>query len=232
MKRFWKNASVETAGNAFAIRLDARPVKTPMRADLLLPNIAMAQAVCAEWNTVGDDIDPMIMPITGLANAAIDRIGADRDGFVSAIAAYGETDLFCYRAEEPDILVQRQADIWDRYLRWAQARYFAEFTIVTGIMHQPQPAPTLSRLKEAVGDLNNWQLAAASKMVPISGSLIALLALLEGEVTADALWPDLVLDELWQEDKWGADDFALKNRRDRQFDFMAAARFLDLCRTA
>jgi chaperone required for assembly of F1-ATPase len=232
MKRFWKNASVETVGDAYAIRLDARPVKTPMRADLLLPNVAMAQAICAEWNAVGDDIDPLLMPITGLANAAIDRIAADRDGFVSAIAAYGESDLFCYRAEEPDILVQRQADIWDRYLRWAQARYFVTFTVVTGIMHQPQPAATLARLKAAVAELNQWQLAAASKMVPITGSLIALLALLEGEVTAAALWPDLVLDELWQEEKWGADDFALKNRRDREADFMGAARFLDYSEVA
>jgi chaperone required for assembly of F1-ATPase len=174
----------------------------------------------------------MIMPITGLANAAIDRISADRDGFISAIAAYGESDLFCYRAEEPDILVQRQADIWDRYLRWAQARYFVTFIVVTGIMHKSQHGPTLDRLKEAVSELNNWQLAAASKMVPITGSLVALLALIEGEVTADALWPDLVLDELWQEEKWGADDFALKNRRDREADFMAAVRFLELCETA
>ncbi len=232
MKRFWKTASIETVGSGFAIRLDGRPVKTPMRAELVLPNAALAQASLAEWDAVGDDIDPMIMPITGLANAAIDRISADRDGFVGAIAAYGESDLFCYRAQEPEILVQRQADIWDRYLRWAQARYFVTFTVVTGIMHQPQPAPTLVRLKEAVAELNNWQLAAASKIVPITGSLVALLALIEGEVTPSALWPDLVLDELWQEEKWGADDFALKNRRDRENDFMAAARFLEMCGTA
>jgi chaperone required for assembly of F1-ATPase len=228
MKRFWKIARIETVESGFAIRLDARPVKTPMRAQLVLPNMAMAQAVCAEWDAVGDDIDPMVMPITGLANAAIDRIAEDRDGFISAIAAYGESDLFCYRAEEPEILVQRQADIWDRYLRWAQARYFVTFTVVTGIMHQPQPAPTLVRLKEAVAELSNWQLAAASKMVPITGSLVAFLALAEGEVDAVSLWPDLVLDELWQEEKWGADDFALKNRRDRQTDFMAGVRFLEL----
>ncbi len=231
MKRFWKIARIETVESGFAIRLDERPVKTPMRAELVLPNMEMAQAVCAEWDAVGDDIDPMVMPITGLANAAIDRIAADRGGFIGAIAAYGESDLFCYRAEEPEILVQRQADIWDRYLRWAQARYFVTFTVVTGIMHQPQPPPTLARLKEAVGELSNWQLAAASKMVPITGSLVAFLALTEGEVDAVSLWPDLVLDELWQEEKWGADDFALKNRRDRQADFMGAAHFLSLMET-
>ena len=232
MKRFWKLSSIEAAGDGYAIRLDGRPVKTPMRAELVLPNMALAGAVRAEWDAVGDDIDPTLMPITGLANAAIDRIAADRVGFIDAIAAYGESDLFCYRAEEPDILVQRQADIWDRHLHWAQTRYDVNFTVVTGIMHQPQPAATLTRLQAAVAELDNWQLAAASKMVPITGSLVALLALTSSEVTAEALWPDLVLDELWQEEKWGADDFALKNRRDRQADYMAAARFLEMCALA
>jgi chaperone required for assembly of F1-ATPase len=232
MRRFWKIARIVPVESGFAVRLDERPVKTPMRAELILPNATMASAVLAEWDAVGEKIDPAIMPITGLANAAIDRIAADRAGFVDAIAAYGESDLFCYRAAEPDELANRQAHIWGRYLRWAQARYFVTFTVVTGIMHEPQPIPTLVRLKEAVAALSNWQLAAASKMVPITGSLVALLALVESEVTASNLWPDLVLDELWQEEKWGADDFALKNRRDRETDFMSAARFLDLCEAA
>lgn len=236
MKRFWKEVTVEAveaveaAGGGHAIRLDGRIVKTPMKAILVLPNPVMTAAVKAEWDAAGDDIDPAAMPITGFANAAIDRVRADRQGFIGSIAAYGESDLLCYRAQEPEELVQRQAAVWDHWLQWAQARYSAEFTVVSGIMHQPQPAATLMRLKEAVATLNDWQLAAASRLVPISGSLVALLAILEGEVTAGALWPDLILDELWQEEKWGADDYALKNRRDREADFKDAARFLAMCR--
>jgi chaperone required for assembly of F1-ATPase len=230
MKRFWEIACTQAVDEGFVILLDKRRVSTPMRAELILPNHAMAQAVCDEWQAVGDKIDPAAMPVTGLANAATDRIGMDRDSFVGSIAAFGETDLFCYRADEPAELVARQAERWDRYLRWCELKYGAVFTAVTGIMHQPQPENTVLRLRQAVAELNIWQLAAASKMVPITGSLVALLALIENEVDAAALWPDLVLDELWQEEKWGADHFALKNRRDREADFMAAARFLELAR--
>ena len=141
MRRFWKIARIVPVESGFAVRLDERPVKTPMRAELILPNANMASAVLAEWDAVGEKIDPAIMPITGLANAAIDRIAADRAGFVDAIAAYGETDLFCYRADEPDELASRQASIWGRYLRWAQARYFVTFTVVTGIMHATSAHP-------------------------------------------------------------------------------------------
>jgi chaperone required for assembly of F1-ATPase len=229
MKRFWKEVTAESAPGGYAIRLDGRPVKTPMKAELVLPNVALAAAVKAEWDAVGDDIDPAAMPITGFANAAIDRIAADRKGFIDSIAAYGESDLLCYRAEEPDELVKRQATVWDPWLHWTQTRYSVEFTVVSGIMHQAQPATTLVRLKQAVALLSNWQLAAASRLVPISGSLVALLALVEGQADADTLWPDLILDELWQEEKWGADDFALKNRCDREVDFKDAARFLRMC---
>jgi chaperone required for assembly of F1-ATPase len=228
MRRFWKETTAQAAGDGFAIRLDGKPLKTPMKADLWLPNAAMAQAVVSEWDAVGEKIDPATMPITGFANAAIDRVAADRQGFIDSIAAYGESDLLCYRAEEPEQLTQRQAAAWDHWLNWAQARYFVTFTVVAGIMHQPQPEPTLARLKDAVASLNDWQLAAASRLVPISGSLVALLALTENHTAAQVIWLDLVVDELWQEEKWGADDFALKNRRDREADFMNAARFLAL----
>jgi chaperone required for assembly of F1-ATPase len=229
MKRFWKIAALVPADNGFAIRLDDRPVNTPMRAELVLPNTAMAQAALAEWNDVGDVIKPAAMPITGFANAAIDRISADRAGFIDSIAAYGESDLFCYRADDPELLIQRQASAWDPHLKWAAGRYGIDFTIVRGVMHQKQPEATVHVVKSAVAALNDWQLSAASRIVPISGSLIALLALVERNVSAADLWNDLVVDELWQEEKWGADEYALKNRRDRQADFMDAARFLDMC---
>jgi chaperone required for assembly of F1-ATPase len=229
MKRFWKKVTLEAVDGGHAIRLDGRIVKTPMKAVLVLPNLVMTAAVKAEWDAVEGDIDPTAMPISGFANAAIDRVRADRESFTGSIAAYGESDLLCYRAEEPEELLQRQAAVWDPWLHWAQARYSIEFNVISGIMHQPQSAATLLRLKEAVMKLSDWQLAAASRLVPISGSLVALLAIVEDEVTADALWPDLILDELWQEEKWGADDYALKNRRDRETDFKDAVRFLAMC---
>ncbi len=229
MKRFWKEVSAELVAGGHAIRLDGRPVKTPMKADLVLPNKALLVAVKAEWDAVGDDIDPAAMPMTGFANAAIDHTGPNRDAFIDSISAYGQSDLMCYRAEGPDALVQRQSAAWDRWLHWAQARYLVSFNVVSGIMHEPQSGATLARLKQAVAQLNDWQLAAASRLVPISGSLIALLALAQGDADADTLWPDLVVDELWQEHKWGADEYAIKNRRDREADFKDAARFLSCC---
>jgi chaperone required for assembly of F1-ATPase len=232
MKRFWKEVSLEPSTFGHAVRLDGRPVKTPTRNELALPTKRLADAVVAEWAAVEKTIDPMLMPMTGFANASIDHIGANREDFVTAIAAYGETDLLCYRATADEPLGARQAEVWDPWLDWARARYDVSFVIVEGIMHQPQPEATLAKLRAAVAARGTFELAAMAKIAHLSGSLVLTLALVERAREADDVWNAACLDELWQEDLWGADHWADKNRADRRAEFMAAVRFLELLGTS
>ena len=232
MRRFWKEVSVEQSAYGLAIRLDGRPVKTPLRAELSVPTKAMADAVILEWEAVEEKIDPAAMPMTEFANAAIDRIGPERATFVAAISAYGETDLFCYRAEAGAPLAARQAAIWDPWLDWARGRFDVAFNIVEGIMPQPQPPETVTRLEAAVASRGTFELAAMAKLAHLSGSLVATLALVERAGSAEELWSASCLDEIWQEELWGEDYFATKNRADREAEFMQAARFLELLRAA
>ncbi len=231
MRRFWKEVSLEPSTFGHAVRLDGRPVKTPTGNELALPTRKLADAVVAEWNAVDKTIDPAQMPMTSFANAAIDHIGADRDGFVTAIAAYGETDLFCYRAAAGEPLAERQATVWDPWLDWARGRYDVSFVIVEGIMHQSQPEATLGTLRTAVAARGTFELAAMAKFTHLTGSLVATLALVERAGEAIAIWDAACLEELWQEELWGADHWAQKNRSDREAEFMAAVRFLELLRT-
>lgn len=232
MRRFWKVVSLEQNTYGYAVRLDGRPVKTPTRNELALPTKLLADAVVAEWDSVEKTVDPMLMPMTGFANAAIDRVGVDRDDFATAIAAYGETDLFCYRAAQGEALAERQSEIWDPWLDWARARYDASFVIVEGIMHQPQPELTLEKLRAAVKARGTFELAAMAKLSHLSGSLIATLAIVERAGGAQDIWNATCLDELWQEELWGADHWAQKNRNDREGEFLQAVRFLDLLGTS
>ena len=116
MKRFWKAVSVEPDGEGWGVRLDGRPVRTSARAPLLLPTEQLANAVADEWSSGGEEIDPRAMPLTGLANAAIDRVAPDREAFARP-AKYAEADLACYRAERPQPLIDRQAESWDAAAR-------------------------------------------------------------------------------------------------------------------
>lgn len=223
MKRFWKDVAID-AGRV--VTLDGRPVRTPGRVPLALPTDALAEAVAEEWRAVPETIDPRAMPLTGLANAAIDRIALDPATFAAGLARYGESDLLYYRAESPDELIARQAAAWDPLLAWARGRYDVHFELATGIIHRAQPAATIARLAEAVAALDAFTLAPLSPVVTISGSLILALALLEGAATPETIWTAAQLDEDWQAEQWGDDPLAADARNARRRDFDAAVRFL------
>ncbi len=117
MKRFYKSVTTNDAGG---VLLDGRPVRTPARVPLVMPTPALAEAVAAEWAAQGEEIRPQDMPLTGLANAAIDRVAPEQAAFAASLAQYGETELLCYRADGPPDLIARQHERWDPLLDWAR----------------------------------------------------------------------------------------------------------------
>ena len=228
MKRFWKDVAVEPHGEAWAISLDNRPVKTPARAPLAVPTSALAEAIASEWRNVGEEIEPPAMPLTGLANAAIDRVAPAEEAFARSLAEYAEGDLLCYRSEKPRALVERQEEHWNRLLAWARRRYDVDFVVTSGLMHVAQPPATVERLSHAVAALDPFRLAGLSPLVTIGGSLVAALAVLEKAVSPEDAWEAVGVDERWQLEQWGADAEAEAVLKNRRRDFLAAARFLDL----
>jgi chaperone required for assembly of F1-ATPase len=226
VKRFYAEVSVADG----TILLDGRSVKTPARAPLALPFPKLAEAIADEWRVQGDEIDPRAMPMTGLANAAIDRVATDPAAFAHPLAAYAETDLLCYRAESPPELIAEEAAAWDPVLDWARGRYDVHFTVTAGVVHAAQPQATVIRLAEALRALPPFPLAAMSPLVTIGGSLVAALAVAEDAVDAGAAFELTHLDELWQARMWGEDALAAAAREARRHDFLDAARFLKLSR--
>ncbi|MGB3845205.1 MAG: ATP12 family protein, partial [Sphingopyxis sp.] len=189
---------------------------------------ALAEAIAAEWQAQGETIDPAAMPLTGLANAAIDLARADPAGFAAPIAAYVESDLLCYRDDRDAMLQGEQAAAWNPLLAWAEARHGIEFALAQGVLPIDQPEATQAALRDAVLALDPFRLAALAPLVTIGGSLVAALALVETAFAADALWDAVSLDELYQERRWGADGEAQKARARREADWHNAARFLTL----
>jgi chaperone required for assembly of F1-ATPase len=225
VKRFYDEATV---GPDRWILLDGRPVKTPSRADLVPPTDALAAAIAEEWNEQAERIDPRAMRLTGLANAAIDRIAPDAETFARGLAAYGESDLLYYRAEGPAPLVARQAVHWDPILAWARGRYDVAFEVTAGIVHKAQPPATIARLAAATTALDPFALAGLSPLVTVSGSLLIALALAEGVIELETAWAAATVDEAWQAENWGADEEAGAALAARRADFAAAVRFLSL----
>lgn len=230
MKRFWKQTEVVDADGGFGVALDSRRLKSPGRASLIVPTRTLADAIAEEWRDCGETIDPRAMPLTGLANAAIERVAADPQAFAAGLARYAEGDLTCYRADGPATLVARQAESWDALLGWARRRYDVDFATCSGVMHVGQPDETVRKLGHAVTSLDNFQLAGLSPLVTIGGSLVAALAVLGEMMPAEDAWEAVSLDDRWQLEQWGDDPEARAALDARRRDFLAAARFLELLR--
>jgi chaperone required for assembly of F1-ATPase len=228
VKRFWKKASAVPREGGWAVELDGSPLRTPTRNELTVGSDALAEAIAAEWSGAGDSVDPRAMPLTGLANAALDRVAPDVEAFAASLARYGETDLLCYRTEAPAALAERQAAEWDPLLAWARRRFDVDFRVTAGIIHVPQPEATVARLGHAVATLDPFRLAALAPLVTIGGSLIAALAIVEAAIGPEEAWQAVSLDERWQLEKWGSDAEAEAALEFRRRDFLAAARFVEL----
>jgi chaperone required for assembly of F1-ATPase len=228
MKRFYKQATVSPEAGGVAVLLDGRPVRTPARNLLRVPTEELAEAIAGEWNAQGEKVEPHRMPLTGLANAAIDRVVPDPAAFARTLAEYGESDLLCYRAEGPQSLVERQERIWDPLLGWARTRFGIEIETIAGVIHRRQPSATVDQLGRAVAARSAFQLAGLAPLVTIAGSLIIALALAEGAIGLEAAWDAAMLDEAWQAEQWGADPLAAASLENRWREFEGAYLFLTL----
>jgi len=228
VKRFWKSVGIEQEDDRWGVRLDGRQVRTPARSVLVVAGARLAEAIADEWRGVEDRVDPAAMPLTGIANAAIDLVTPDPKTFAAGLARYAETDLACYRSEWPPDLVRLQAESWDPLLAWARRRYDVDFSTTTGLMHVPQPPATVERLAHAVNALNAFQLAGISPLVTIGGSLVAALGVIEKAIPAGDAWQAVSVDERWQLEQWGADPEGRLAMDNRRADFIAGAQFLEL----
>lgn len=224
-KRFWTAAEATDTGDGHGIALDGRAVRTPAKAPLVVPTRALARAVAAEWDAVEERIDPSAMPMTRASNAAIDKVAHQHAAVADAIAAYGETDLLCYRADSPQELVLRQAEEWDPLLDWAETALGARLRPVAGVMPVQQDAAALRALGARVHAQDVFALTALYDLTALSGSLVIGLAALEGAQDLDTLWKTSRLDEAWQAELWGADAEAEAEAAIKRAAFLNAGEF-------
>ena len=209
-------------------------MRLPGGARLTIAAAPLADAIAAEWQAAGGakggEMSFADTPLTRLAGTAQERIAGNRDANIAVLAGYAETDLLCYRAEAPVPLIQRQAREWQPWLDWAALTYDAPLKVTSGIVHVAQDAVVLRALRAAVARQNILVLAGLGIVVPLLGSLVLGLAVVEAGLDAAAAHRLGCLDEHFQEEFWGTDTEALKRRDAVAADLAVAARFIGLAR--
>ena len=230
MKRFFKEAKVVPAAGEFAIELDGQPLRTPEKRALIVPTMELAEAIAGEWQGQGVTVKPLSLPLTRLVSTALDRASPHRDAVIAEIAKYATTDLLCYRADEPHELVERQRQIWQPLLDWAEARLDAAFTVTQGVTPVAQTPATLAAIERAIATHDALRLVALHLATTACGSVVLGLALLAERISAEEAFAAAQLDETFQIERWGEDAEQTKTRAALKEDIALTARFAALLR--
>jgi len=228
MKRFYKDVAVAKADGGFGVTLDGRPIRTQGGAAQVVPGRALAEALADEWRGQGETIDPKGFALRDLADYAIDKVAPDRAASVARLLAFAETDTLCYRADPEEPLYRRQHDLWEPLVQAAEERHGIRLARVSGIVHRPQPAETLARLRKALEPLDPFALAALETIASLAASLTVALASLEEDADADALFAAANCEQDWQAELWSWDTQAAADRALRLEAFRRALRFARL----
>ncbi len=230
MKRFYESASCVSDGRGWRVVLDDRPVRTPSGRDLVLPAKALAEAISAEWEAQTGEIAPVGMPLTRLANTALDRTASLRETIIEEIAGYGGSDLLCYRVAEPEDLAVLQREQWDPLLDWVEDAYSAPLSVTVDLAPVEQANGSLLAIYSAVARQNDFVLTGLQAATGLCGSVVLGLALVDGRIDAEAASRCALLEEMHQAERWGADEEIERRWRAIQDELAAAATFMSLSR--
>ena len=224
-KRFYKTAAaVLDDTGAARVELDGRTVKTPARSALELPSLAAAQLIADEFEAQSKEVDPARMPVTRLANTAIDGVAKETQAVFEDVLRFAGTDLLCYRAGSPEGLIERQTEHWDPHIDWLRTAIGANFSLAEGVMHVEQPREAIAAFSTALRRHDGcFALTCIHQFTTLTGSAILALAIAEGFCDAQSAWNAAHVDEDWNIEQWGEDADAKARRAARQAEMMAAA---------
>ena len=232
MKRFYTLATVDPVDGGLGVFLDGRPVRTPGKRILTVPHRALADALAGEWLAQGETVDPSSMGLTRLSNSATDVVAERRAEIIDEVAKFAETDLLCYRAEEPEDLALAQDEAWQPLLDWMDRDHGVRLQVTRSIMPVAQSAASLAGVRDLVSTFADFPLTGLHAASAAMGSVVVGLGMATGRVGPDAAFEISVLDESYQTERWGEDSEAAARRENLRAEITNAARFLSLCEPA
>lgn len=230
MKRFYKDVSTQEVDGGWQVTLDGREIKTVKGAQQIVPTSVLAEVMAQEWDAQGEKLDPTTLPMRDMADYALDIVAPDVGGVAEKLTAFGDTDTLLYRADPDEALYARQQEVWEPIVAEFEEREGVRLTQVSGIMHRPQSADTLTMLRAKLETSDPFTLAGIEAMTSLSASLVVGLSAAQTEADPLALWQAASLEEEWQADLWGRDEEAEVRRAKREADFLKACEFTRLAR--
>lgn len=232
MRKFWKMVKVKKkSSNSYEILLDENVLKTPMKKKLTIQNSKIAEEIYKEWNQDKNILDTDAMIFYGIISTSIDKISNNRILYINEILNFIDTDLICYRAEEPNDLVQWQSKNWDPILLKVEKYINNKIDVFKGIMPLKQNKGIKFKITKFLTKFSDLEIIALHKITNITGSIFLSLCILNNDIIKEKVFELSHLDELWQAENWGYEEEASKNREKIKIQLNRTMYFLDCLRS-
>ena len=232
MRKFWKMVKVKKkSSNSYEILLDENVLKTPMKKKLTIQNSKIAEEIYKEWNQDKNILDTDAMIFYGIISTSIDKFNNNRILYVNEILNFIDTDLICYRAEEPNDLVQWQSKNWDPILLKVEKYINNKIDVFKGIMPLKQNKGIKFKITKFLTKFSDLEIIALHKITNITGSIFLSLCILNNDIIKEKVFELSHLDELWQAENWGYEDEAYKNSEKVNIQLNRTMYFLDCLRS-
>ncbi|XP_062508283.1 ATP synthase mitochondrial F1 complex assembly factor 2-like isoform X1 [Corticium candelabrum] len=204
LKRFYENVGIRKTSEGYAVALDGRVVKTPLRNELLVPSESLAVAIAAEWDAQWEKIQPSGMHLTSLCMTAIDKLSeTTRESQVSDILPFLQTDCSCFRVSEPDDFVKLQTDTWDPIIDWFQNKFDVKLKVSTGLLEAFQEIETMDRVRDVLMTYDPHVLLGVHSAVSSLSSLVIAMGLVGNFISVEKAVQAANLESEYQTKKWG-----------------------------
>ena len=204
-KRFYQNVTVEGEGREWRVLLDGMQLRTPGKLKLSLPSKALAEKLAGEWEAQGERINPSLMPLTRLINVAVEQTPGRRQDLIAEARRYAETDLLCYRAPQPRILQERQAEAWDDWREWGAAQG-VDLKTTESLHVIAQPEASLKAVEDFAIRLDDIRLTLFVHLIAVYGSVILAMAVMRSALSGEAAFHLSRIDAVYQIELWGEDE--------------------------
>ena len=228
MKKFWKKVSIKKISfNSFQIMLDERILQTPLKRELILPNLNLAQEIAKEWDQDSINIKTESMIFYGLISTSLDKIIDNRNVYIDDILDYIDTDLICYRADNPKELVELQKSKWDPIILLVEKYIGTKVQVFIGVSPNKQHYTVHDGINNLIDQFDIFEISALHRITNITGSIFLSLCVLRKDISKNEVFELSFLDELWQEENWGFDKENSQKRKEISIELNKSIFLLD-----
>lgn len=172
---------VSSTQNQYEILLDGKPLKSPKRAQFVLPNKLLASAIATEWATQEDDlIRPFTMPLMQLSSTALDHMSdyATFDFHVKKLLEFFDADQAVVAHPSGSELREIQLKTLKKVHDWARREFGEQLNLSSdSIFAQPQPEEVKLLMEKRLRSLSPWEMTCTFAAAAAAKSLLIGLAL-------------------------------------------------------